>query len=121
MIDRIKRLWAHHRLLLLGFCVALAALGFFGVRTLSATLYWMDPAHQDQPIAGWMTPRYVARSYQLPPEVLGDALFLVKGDGPRRVSLDVIAAENNLTLDALQTRIDEAAAAWRAQNQPKNE
>lgn len=114
-MTRLKHLWAHHRVLLMVFSVALGALGFFGVKTISATIYWMDPAHQDQPLAGWMTPRYVARSYELPPDVLGDALFLVKGEGPRRVSLDVIAAENDLTLVDLQARIDDAATAWRAE------
>lgn len=42
----------------------------------------MDPAHQDQDLAAWMTPRYVAQSYKLPPNVLGPALFLVKGKNP---------------------------------------
>ena len=98
----------------MAFVVALCTLGFFGARSLAATIYWMDPAHQDQPLAGWMTPRYVARSYKLPPEVLGEALFLVKGETPRRISLEALAAENDTTLDALQSRIDAAAAEWRA-------
>lgn len=114
MIRRLAHLWAHHRMVLLAFVLAVSALGFFGIKTAAAAIYWMDPAHQDQPLAGWMTPRYVARSYKLPPDVLGPALFLVKGDSPRRTSLAVIAAENNLSLDALQVRIDDAATKWRA-------
>jgi hypothetical protein len=98
----------------MAFIVALCALGFFGVRTISSTLYWMDPDHQNQALAGWMTPRYVMRSYQLPPDVLGPALFLVKNTAPRRISLDTIAAENGLTMDDLQIRIDVAAAQMRA-------
>ncbi len=113
MRARIAHLWAEHRLALMAFVIALCALGFFGFKSLAATIYWMDPAHQDQPLAGWMTPRYVANSYQLPPEVLGPALFLVKDETPRRISLDAIAKEQDLTLDALQARIDAAAAAWR--------
>lgn len=114
-MGRLKHLWANHRVLLLAFIVALAVSGTFAVRTISATIYWMDPAHQDQQLAGWMTPRYVASSYQLPPEVLDEALFIVRGETPRRISLDALAAENNLTLGELQARIDAAAAAWRAE------
>jgi hypothetical protein len=71
----IRHLWQTHRFALMAFIVALCALGFFGVRTISSTIYWMDPDHQNQALAGWMTPRYVMRSYQLPPDVLGPALF----------------------------------------------
>ena len=115
MIARIAHLWAQHRLLLIVFLIAVGASGFFAIRAVSATIYWMDPAHQDQALAGWMTPRYVARSYQLPPEVLDEALFLNSDEPRRRVSLDVIAAENGLTLALLQVRIDAAAVAWRAE------
>jgi len=114
MIDRIKYLWANHRTILLAFVGVLAILTFFGVKTLSAMIYWSDPAHQDQNIAPWMTPRYVSLSYKLPPEVLGPVLFLEKDAPPRRVSIGTIAADNHLTLAELQTRIDEAAAQWRA-------
>jgi hypothetical protein len=110
----IRHLWQTHRVALIAFIVALCALGFFGVRTISSTLYWMDPDHQDQALAGWMTPRYVMRSYQLPPDVIGPALFLIKDAAPRRISLDTIAAENGLTMDGLQIRIDAAAAQMRA-------
>ena len=114
MTSRLQTLWAHHRLALIAFILAIGVIGVFGVRTLSATIYWMDPAHQDQAIMGWMTPRYVAKSYDLPPQVLGPALFLTKGAPPRRISLEAIADENGLTLDALQLRIQDAAAQWRA-------
>ena len=110
----IRHLWLTHRFALMAFIVALCALGFFGVRTISSTIYWMDPDHQNQALAGWMTPRYVMRSYQLPPDVLGPALFLVKDAAQRRISLDTIAAENGLTMDDLQIRIDVAAAQMRA-------
>jgi len=47
--------------------------------------------------------------------LLGAALFMIKGETPRRQSLDTIAANNGLTMDELQVRIDTATAAWRAQ------
>ncbi|MEN8894541.1 MAG: hypothetical protein ABF248_00415 [Yoonia sp.] len=109
----MKQLWQTHRAGVIAFGVALAFLGYFALKTVPSTIYWMDPAHQDQPLAGWMTPRYVAQSYKLPPEVLGEALFMVKGDKMRRQSLDTIAAHNDITLAELQARISDAAAAWR--------
>jgi hypothetical protein len=39
--------------------------------------------------------------------------FWSKAKTPRRVSLGTIAAENGLTLDDLQLRIDAAATQWR--------
>ena len=116
MIDRIKHLWAHHRALLIAFVGVLAVALFFAIRTLSAMIYWMDPAHQDLAIAPWMSPRYVAQSYKLPPEVLGPALFLDPNKASRRISLDKIADENGMTMSELQKRIDEAAATWRAEH-----
>lgn len=114
MRARLRHLWQDHRKPLLGFVAALLLTVFFAVRMIVATIYWMDPAKQDQPLAGWMTPRYVAQSYQLPPEVLGPALFLDEDAPPMRRSLEKIAANNGVTLAELQTRVDAAATAWRA-------
>jgi len=114
VISRIKSLWINNRIELLAFLTIACVAGFFAIKTISATIYWMDPAHQDQALAAWMTPRYVAQSYQIPPEVLGDALFFDPADPPRRRRLDGIAAENGVTLLDLQNRIDEATANFRA-------
>jgi len=115
VIDRIKHLWAHHRILLTVFLAVLVVVGFFGIKTYSAMIYWQDPAHQNQEIEPWMTPRYISRSYRLPPEILGPVLFLEEDMPIRRISIGRIAADNNLTMEELQTRIDEAAAAWWAE------
>lgn len=114
----IRHLWQSHRLALLAFVTALAALGFFGVKTLTSAVYWMDPAHQNEPLAGWMTPRYVAQSYGLPADVLGPALFLEKGAPLRRMSLDTIVNQYSVTLATLQASVDAAAATYRASNMP---
>jgi len=63
MMSVVARLWRTHRIVLLAFVVAVGAAGFFGFKSAAAYVYWMDPAHQDQRIEGWMTPRYVANSY----------------------------------------------------------
>ena len=98
---------------LIAFAIAVVALLYFGFQTLSQALYWNDPAHRDQALAGWMTPRYVAQSYDIPPEVFVPALFLDPAQKPRRKSLDAIAKENGVTLDDLQVRIDAAVTDWR--------
>lgn len=114
MRQGLTHLWQSHRKAVLAFLVAVLVMLFFATRMISATVYWMDPARQDQALAGWMTPRYVAQSYQLPPDVVGPALFLAQGTLPRGRSLDSIASDNGVTLAALQARIDAAATAWRA-------
>ena len=108
----IKHLWQTHRLALMAFGVALCALGYFGVKTVSSAIYWMDPAHQDQALAGWMTPRYVGQSYRLPREIVLEALLMDPNAPPRRISISEIADQNGVTMDELQARVDAAVALW---------
>ncbi len=115
MMDRLKHLWVNHRIVLFAFLAVLAVMLFFAAKTITSAVYWMDPAHQDQDIAPWMTPRYVANSYQLPPDVLRPALFLDPNAAPRRMSLGKIAADNEITLQELQFQIDAAVEKWRAE------
>lgn len=117
MPHRLTYLWQQHRLALLAFATALLLTVFFGVKSVSQFIYWNDPQHQDQALAGWMTPRYVARSYDVPPEVVQGAFALDAGAPPRRISLETLAAERGVTTQALQLRLDRAVAAWRAENQ----
>ncbi|PJI92100.1 hypothetical protein BC777_0944 [Yoonia maricola] len=116
MWHRVKDLWQYNRLALMAFGLVLCLAGFFGFKSVSQFLYWSDPAHQDQAVAGWMTPRYVAQSYRVPPQVIQNALDLAFDGPPRRISLDTLAAEQGLTMAAIQARVDTAVAAWRAQN-----
>ena len=121
MIARIKHLWAHHRALLIAFLAASSVALYFAVTTAAATIYWMDPAHQNQALEPWMTPRYVAQSYQIPRHILGPALFHDPEDPPRRRRLEDIAAENGVTLEELQTRVDAAAAEAEAERQARRD
>lgn len=116
MWHRIKDLWKHNRLALLAFVAVVALSGFFGVKSVSQFVYWADPQHQDQSLAGWMTPRYIGQSYQVPPEVIFEAFDLSREGPNRRISLETLAADKGLTLQDLQTQVDAAVAAWRADN-----
>lgn len=113
----IKYLWHTHRLALCAFAVALCALGYFGVKTIAAAVYWMDPAHQDQPLAPWMTPRYVAQSYGLPRDTIEEIFQLERGVDPPRLRLDRLALEKGLTLEEFQARVEAAALALDAQRE----
>jgi hypothetical protein len=108
----IGHLWARHRWLLIGFVATLALALFFGARALVLTLYWSD--HRDEAIAGWMTPRYVAMSWDVPPEVLGEALALERDGSGRRMTLVEIADAKGTDLRTLEAELEAAIVAFRA-------
>jgi hypothetical protein len=116
MWHRVNDLWQHNRKALMAFVAVLCLAGFFGVKSISQFIYWSDPQHQDQPLAGWMTPRYVAQSYRVPPEVVQSAFHLDTDAPPRRISLETLAGDNDMTMDEMQARVDMTVAAWRAAN-----
>lgn len=117
MWHRVKDLWTHNRIAFLAFVVVLVLTGVFGVRAVTQYVYWSDPAKQNQALAEWMTPRYVARSYGVPLDVVKAAWGLTPDTPLRRASLDRIAAEIGLSLDEMEQRVIVAAAAW-YQGQP---
>lgn len=108
----IRHLWTRHRWLLLGFTAAVLLTLFFGIRALFFAIYWSG--HRDEAIAGWMTPRYVAMSWDVPPEVVGDAMALSRDGTGRRMTLAEIAAARGMSLDALEAELAAAIAAYRA-------
>lgn len=91
----------------------LVALVWFGGRFVSEVLYFSDPAHREQPLAGWMSPRYVARSWDLPPDVVADVMQLAPGH--RHTTLDQVAARQNITIKELQRRVEAAKAELEAE------
>ena len=112
----MRRLWHDHKLLTVGFLLAGALTAFFAVRLVASWIYWNDPAHRDVEIAGWMTPRYVAHSWHLPPDLVADVLELERQTG-RPPTLADIAAERDVTVDDLAARIEAAAETHRAARQ----
>ena len=105
------RLWREHRLLVLGFVLLLALSIFFAVGAIRQARDF-DVA-QEQPIAPWMTPRYVARSWDVPRETMMEILGLEAGN-PRRRTLADIAAEQGVTVEDYIARIEAGIAAFRA-------
>lgn len=111
-MHRLIRLWRTHPVLSTAFLAAIALTAFFLVRLVVFSIYWSDPAHRDQAIEPWMTPRYVANSWDLPPEVLTKALGVTL-EPRRRITLGEISALTGIGLDELDARIRAAAMAYR--------
>lgn len=99
-------------LLRAGFAVALVLTVVFTVRTISSALYWSDPDHVDQLLEPWMPLGYVARSWDVPREVLAEALNLPIGEQPRR-NLELIAEDIGISFEDLSQRTERAIEAYR--------
>ncbi len=109
----LRRLWTEHRLLTLAFGLALALTLVFAARTVAFWVYWNDPARQEMAIEGWMTPGFVAHSWQVDRRVVGDALGLEPGS-PRQ-TLAEIAAARGVPLAEIEAEVMAAIRAARAQ------
>ena len=99
--------------LAIGLAAALILVLFFAMRLSVSLMGWHDPP-PEQPVAGWMTPRYVTRSHDVPPEVLGAALGLERGGMGRRVTLAEIAEDRGVALSDLIADVEAAIAADKA-------
>ena len=88
------------------------ALLWFGFNIVSDFLYFNDPRHQDIALKGWMTPRYVVMSYDLPRGVVADVLGLT-GPAQRGIVMRDIALQMGISLDALTQVVRDAAATYR--------
>lgn len=110
---RIARTVARAPVLSALLALAVLATVGFGLRLGVSTLRWSDPAVHDQPIAGWMTPRYVARSWEVPPEVVAEALALGRDGSGRRVTLEALAAQRGVSVASLAAALAAAIDASR--------
>lgn len=72
-------------------------------------IYFADPRHQNQPLEYWMTPRYVVMSYDLPPPIV-DEVMGIRPKIDKRKPLTKVLEDLGITLEELQTRINEAQA-----------
>lgn len=111
-MSRVLDAWRNHRWLVVGFLIALSATLFFGTRMVLFTIYWSDPAHRDQALKGWMTPGYVANSWDIPrDDLLAELGDLIQSSA--RKTLTQIARDNDVPLTELIARIEAAIAAQR--------
>jgi hypothetical protein len=102
MLGLIKR----HPVAATGFVLALGFTVFFGFQTISKAIYWADPDHHNQPPEAWMTPRYIAMSWQMDPRELAEELGMPK-DPRKRPTLKWIAKHRDVPVEQV---IKEATA-----------
>jgi hypothetical protein len=102
-------------MLLTGFVLATGLTIFFAIRMVLFTLHWSDPARQDQTIEAWMPLRYVARSWDVPVEVLSEAVGGDPETGVRRVTVADLAALSGRDVDAVAADLRAAIEAHRTE------
>ncbi len=117
MIAFFKRLWAAAPVATLILVLAVAATGFFTVRSVIFTRHWKDFPQGELAIEGWMTPGFVAHAWHVPPEVVLAAL-----DAPRRpahpLNLDELATQKGMTTEALIAELQRVLQAYDAEHRP---
>lgn len=109
----IKHAWSVAPIATTVLAVALAACLFFGAR---AAVFWIDRpplAERNQPVASWMTPRYISRSWRIPP---GDVIEALKSprpapDGP--MSLRELAEFRGVPLEQVLAEAEALIASRR--------
>ena len=110
-MENLRYLWRRHRAACVAFALAAGLALFFALRFAAVTVYWSDPANRDRQIEGWMTPAYVARSWQVDPEIVRDALG-APIDGARRPTITRIARQTGVPkqqlIDAVRGAIADA-------------
>ena len=97
------------------FAAAALIMVFFAVKFLLHVGRFHDPVQQNQPLEAWMRPRYVAMSYDLPPQVLAEVLGI--GPPPKEkdrepLTMADIAEAQGVDLETLTERVRDGAAAF---------
>lgn len=118
LIARIRHAWSIAPVATALLAVALVASLFFGTR---AAVFWYNRpplAAAEQPVEAWMTPRYVSRSWRIPPELVSEALDAPRPppDGP--MNLRELAEYRGVPVEQV---LAEAEALIRSQRPPRTD
>ncbi len=114
MTGYIKHLWRSAPIATTILAIALIASVFFSGRMVAFWIYWHDPAHREQEIAAWMTPRYISHSWQVPKEVVLAAVGAPHQAWRRTGNLTELAAHHGITVAELIAATEQAIATFRA-------
>lgn len=112
-LSKFKRFAKKHWVPIVGFLLSSAIALFFGFTFMARAIYFNDPKHQDEVLRDWMTPRYVILSYDVPQEIIADALGLDDDDRGKGIRLKDIAEAQNLSLEQLTVKIRNVAQTYR--------
>lgn len=117
----LTRLWKAAPVATAILILALFASAFFAVR--SAIFWYHNPlwVEHSQEIAPWMTPRYVARSWDVPPRELGAAIGapMPPPDGP--ISLRDLAALRDVPVEIVIAETKAFIASFHAKRDAGND
>lgn len=112
MTRMLRRLWQRHPLIAAGFGMAVLASLVFALRgAMFAAMLWM---RAEQPVEGWMTPRFIALAYGLPVYQVEQTLGLTDTDA-RGHSLDRLAREQGRPVADLMEPLNTAIRAKAAE------
>lgn len=104
----IRRIWQRNPILTLAFLLALGASLFFATRAVNMAIVLANRA--EKPVAGWMTPRYIVRSYGLDRDDLGRILATVDDREDLRQPLYALARDEGVPvadlIAAIQALVD---------------
>lgn len=112
-METLHYLWHRQRTAFVAFALAAALALFFALRFVAFAIYWSDPGHRQRDIEGWMTPGYVAHSWQVDPQVIRDALG-GPFDDERHLTINRIARKTGVPKDQLITAVRQAIANAKA-------
>ncbi len=105
--------WRRHPWLTTAFALALAATLALAVRLIVFTIYWADPTHRDRALEGWMTPGYIALSWDLDRDAVRAAIGVEVPSG-QHLTLEEIAERRGEPLEGLIDRVEALIAVERA-------
>lgn len=112
-LSKFKRFAKSHWLSIFGFLISVAIALIFGFTFMANAIYFNDPKHQDEALKDWMTPRYIVLSYDIPRDIVADALGLDDDDRGKRIRLQDVAKAQNLTIQELTEKIQNIAQTYR--------
>lgn len=82
----------HHPAMALAFIVGLMATSFFAYEMVSEARHWKSPEGRNQAPQVWMTPMFIAHSWNVDPRALGEALGLTERPKKRTTLEDIAKA-----------------------------
>jgi hypothetical protein len=116
-LTKAKLFLKRHWMPVAGFFLSTGLAIFFGVTFLAEAIYFNDPRHRDVALQGWMTPHYLELSYDVPRQVIDEALGLDETDRETRLRLRSIALDRDMTMPEITERVRAAVDAHRQDSQ----
>lgn len=95
--------------------IALVGTALFAGRAVIHAFDLRDAPRAEEKIAPWMSIRMAARRNNVPPHVVGEAIGVPPPEpGFRPGSLEQIAEQRGVAFEVVESEIEAAVAAWRA-------